>query len=119
MKALSLLWHIPGRIWAGMIRAAPVNTWLTAGAGMAWTLVSGGLVWFFRDRLGPEHAFWIVESALGIVFVAILAQTGTELGISANRQGFSANVGRDVEPVATVTTTTTVEGPHSSQEIKE
>lgn len=109
MKALSLIWNVPGRFIAGMLRAAPVNTWLTAGAGMAWTLVSGGLVWFFRDKLGPDQAFWIIETALGIVFVAILAQTGTELGISANRQGFTANVGRDVEPIATVTTTTTVE----------
>jgi hypothetical protein len=113
MKWTSLLWHAPGRTWAGMMKAAPLTTWLTAGAAMAWTLMTAWLVVIFKPELRTDQAFWIIESALGIVFVAILAQTGQEISVSLSRKGLNANVGKDppLAPPAPADDQRSLEGP--------
>ena len=83
-----------------VLKAGPLKIWLTAGAAVAWTVVSAGLIWFFRDRLGTDQAFWIVESALFLVLVAIVALTGTEVSFRAGRDGVSGELGGDAEPPA-------------------
>jgi NADPH:quinone reductase-like Zn-dependent oxidoreductase len=100
----SLIWNAPGRTWAAMLAAAPIATWLIAGAAMAWTVMTAWLVVFFKPHLGVDQAFWIIMGALGIVLVALISQTGQEISISVSRAGINANVGRDdVAPVAQVT----------------
>lgn len=108
MKWPSLVWHIPGRIWAGMMAAGSLSLWLTAGAGMAWTLLTAGLVLLFRPILGAEEAFWIIMGALGIVFLAIGAMAGQEISLGVSRQGLNLNVGRDEAPKVEIATKTTV-----------
>jgi hypothetical protein len=92
---LSLLWHIPGRAWAGAMKAAPLRTWLTAGAGMAWTVMSGWLVWFLNDKLRGGDAFWIIESALLLVAAGIVALAGVEIALRGGKDGVSLNIGQD------------------------
>lgn len=60
---------------------------------MAWTGMSAGLVWFFRDRLEAHQAFWIIESALFLVLVGIVALTGTEVSFRAGRDGLAGELG--------------------------
>lgn len=107
----SLVWGIPGRAWTAALKAGALREWLSAGAGMAWTLVSLGLVFLFRGEITAEHAFWIIESALLIVLVTIVAITATGFNLRAGRGGVEVHVGADddeARPVAEVTTTTTV-----------
>ena len=119
MKWPSLVWHIPGRIWAGMMAAGSLSLWLTAGAGMAWTLLTAGLVLLFRPILTAEEAFWIIMGALGIVFLAIGAMAGQEISLGVSRQGLNLNVGRDEPPrveIATKTTVTAAPGERSPED---
>jgi hypothetical protein len=104
----SNLWNIPGRAWAAMLAAAPATTWLTAGAAAAWTAVSAGLVWLFNARLGTDQAFWIVESALFLVLVAVVALAGVGVSFHAGKDGVTANLGDEPDAVAVVETRTTV-----------
>lgn len=112
MKWPSLIWHVPGRMWAAMMASGSLSLWLTAGAGMAWTVLTAGLVILFQPVLRPEDAFWIIMGALGIVFLAIGAMAGQEISLGVSRQGLNLNVGRDDPPkveIATKTTVTTTE----------
>lgn len=106
----SLIWNAPGRLWAGMMAAGSLSLWLTAGAGMAWTLVTVGLVFLFRDSLAASDQFWIIISGQGLVFVALCAMAGQEISLGISRQGLNLNVGRDedAKQVAEITTRTTV-----------
>lgn len=117
MKWPSLVWHIPGRIWTGMMAAGSLSLWLTAGAGMAWTLLTAGLVLLFRPILGAEEAFWIIMGALGIVFLAIGAMAGQEISLGVSRQGLNLNVGRDEPPRVEVETRTTVSAAPTTDHI--
>lgn len=107
----SLLWHAPGRLWAGMMAAASVSLWLTAGAAMAWTLMSVAFVIIFRDILTSDDAFWIIMVSQVITALAIAAMAGQEMTLRITRQGVNFNVGADdrhqfeVETKTTVTTT--------------
>jgi len=115
---LSNLWNIPGRAWSAALKAGPLREWLSAGAGMAWTLAALGLVWLFRERLTPEYAFWIIESALLIVLVTIVAITATGFNLRAGKGGVEVHVGAEDDdapkPLAEVITTTTVTAPTSA-----
>lgn len=97
LRAWLAVWHAPGRTWAGMMAAGPLATWLTAGAAVAWTLVTVGLVGVFRDRLTSDHAFWIIMAAHSLVGVAILALTGREISANVSRSGLNVNLGRDAD----------------------
>lgn len=112
-KWRSLLWHAPGRIWGAMIAAASVSLWLTAGAAMAWTVMSAAFVWIFRPILTADDAFWIIMSAQGITALAIGAMAGQEISFNVTRQGVNFNVGADDGrhlEVSTRTTVTSTEG---------
>lgn len=104
----SLVWAIPGRAWTAALKAGSLSLWLTAGAGMAWTILTASLVILFRPILTHDDAFWIIIGALVIVFLAIGAMAGQEISLGISRQGVNLNVGRDEHQVAEVTTTTTV-----------
>lgn len=104
----SLLWHSPGRAWAGMMAAGELSLWLTAGAAMAWTIMSAALVWLFKDRLTSDDAVKLILTADALVGVAILAITGREISLSVTKGGLQADIGKDDGvPAARVTTTTT------------
>lgn len=121
MRLRSLIWHMPGRAWAGlaaasgriwaaMMAAGTLSLWLTAGAAMAWTLMSGWLVVFFRAVLGTDEAFWIIMASLLLVLVSLIALTATELSLRIGKEGIALGLGRDEPPPVglTVKTETTV-----------
>lgn len=103
------------RLWSAMLLAGSLRFWAQTGAGMALTLVFmayGGAIW-----LGPwpASAVPLQLELLGqgqvmagiMVLLALGCITGMKLGASVGKDGFKADVERDEEPVATVTTTTT------------
>ncbi len=117
----SNVWNIPGRAWTAAFKVGPLREWLSAGAGMAWTLGAGALVWLFRDDLQPGEAFWIIETALLIVAITIVAITATGFNLRAGKGGVEVHVGSEgddasAKPVAEVTTTTTVTTPVGAPE---
>lgn len=111
----SSLWNIPGRAWTAAFKVGPLREWLSAGAGMAWTLAAGALVWLFRDDLQPGEAFWIIETALLIVAITIVAITATGFNLRAGKGGVEVHVGAEDDdvpkPLAEVVTRTTVSAP--------
>jgi hypothetical protein len=114
LGVLGLIWHAPGRTWAGMIAAAPVATWFTAGAGIAWTMVTIAFVWLFRELLTGDQAFWIIVMSQLLTALAIGALAGREITANVGKGGLQLNIGKDDdEPahLAQVTTTTTVTSP--------
>lgn len=113
-----LIWHSPGKLWAGMMRAGSLATWMQWGAGVSATLGMLGYGWVIWK--GP----WPVGSAekqldlLGqgqlifgiVVLVALAAIAGLRLAFSGGKDGFRAGVERDDDdtpPKVTVETTTT------------
>ena len=121
------LWHAPGRLWAGMMRAAKPAFWAQVGAAMVSTLgvlVYGLVIWKGPwpldraeqqlDLLGQGQ---IIFALLALVALACI--TGLSVGVSASRSGFNAKVGRDDDddpPAAVITTTTKVETPKQPSE---
>lgn len=118
----AILWHMPGRIWAGMMAVVIVAArfWAQVGAAMALTIVFVGygvVIWKGPwpvdraqqqlDLLGQGHLL-----AGFLVLVALVCITGIRVGFDASRQGIRANIDRDDDdepPVApkVITTTTT------------
>lgn len=98
-----------------MLKAAPVRQWAQIGAAQALTLFAVGLVLILW--LGPwtdaveaarlDALAKITLAVLGLVLVALAAITELKFGLRGGKDGFSADVSKDDEPVATVTTTTT------------
>lgn len=122
-RLASMLWHMPGRIWAGMmaVTVPAAKFWSQVGAAQAWTLVfiGYGLViwkgpWPARlaekqlDLLGQGHLF-----AGFIVLVVIVCLTDTRVNFSAGREGVRGAVDSDDarQPAAVVTTRTEVHTP--------
>lgn len=105
-----------GRIWAAMLAAGSVALWAQIGAGMAFTLGAGCLVWIIWK--GPwtpaveaarlSGLVGITFATLGLVAVALVAIAGLRLGVKASKDGFDASVERDDDPTVTTTTTTKV-----------
>jgi hypothetical protein len=104
-----------GRIWAAMLKAASVALWAQIGAGMAFTVGTGALVWIIWqgpwsatvERARLDWLGWISAGSLGLVLVALVAIAGLRLGVKASKDGFDASVERD-DPTVTTTTTTKV-----------
>lgn len=111
---LLALWHIPGRIWSGMLRAGSLALWAQIGAGVAFTLFAAGVVlilWRGPWTLAVERARvdGLVLVALGgllVVLVALVAIAGLRLGLKAGRGGLEAAVERDDETPQTIIETT-------------
>jgi uncharacterized membrane protein len=95
-----------GRVWTSMLKAASVALWAQIGAGMAFTIGAGCLVWIIWK--GPwtpaveaarlSGLVGITFATLGLVAVALVAIAGLRLGVKASKDGFDASVERDDEP---------------------
>ncbi len=121
LKALpSLIWHIPGKAWTGMLKAGSLATWMQWGAGVSGTACMIGYGWVIWKGPWPREAYGKQLDLLGqgqlvfgaVVMVSLVAIAGLRLAFSGGKDGFKAGVERDddeVKPVATVTTTTTTE----------
>lgn len=109
---------MPGRIWAGMMKAAPVTIWQRFGGAVVVTMGVAGTYWIIWKgpwpiALAPARLDWLGLYGVLLILtliVCIVALFDFRLSFRANRQGIEANMaGEDHEPIATVTTTTTVE----------
>lgn len=112
----SRIWHMPGRMWSGMLAAAPVKIWAQIGAAMAFTLLMTGfglVIWlgpWGRDRQ-EQQIDWLgygMMLAAFLAVVAMVAMTGLGLSFKANRSGVEAVIDQDDNAV-TATVTATVE----------
>jgi len=105
------------RIWSAMLAAGSLRFWAQIGAGMALTLVFVGygvVIWRGPwaatrqqqqlDLLGQGQ----IAAAL-MVLVCPVCITGMRLGLSASKDGVTADMERDDEPTQQVITTTTTE----------
>lgn len=120
--ALSLLWNMPGRMWAGMLKAAPITVWQRFGGAVMVTVGVAALIliiWKGPWTLAVEgkRLDWLglygVLLILALI-VCIVALFDFRLNFRASRTGIEANMAGDdheAPPLATVTTTTTVEAP--------
>lgn len=119
----SLIWHMPGRVWAGMLAAAPVTVWQRFGGAVMVTVGVGALIWIiWRGPWSPavegDRLDWLglygVLLILALI-VCIVALFDFRLNFKASRTGIEANMAGedDPPPLATVTTTTTVETPEA------
>ena len=109
------------KLWTALLAAGSLRFWAQIGAGMALTLVFVGygvIIWRgpWPATAAPIQLELLGQGQLGaalMVLVALVCITGMKLGISGGKDGFKADVERDEEPtpIATVTTTTTVETP--------
>lgn len=116
MRALSVLWHAPGRTWAGMMRAGSLATWAQIGAGIALTLFTAGVVailwrgpWTVAVETQRVNGLtWIALGSLFVVLSALVAIAGLRLGLNAGKDGLRASIERD-DDAQTVTTTTTTQ----------
>lgn len=123
MRALSTLWHAPGRTWAGMMRAGSLALWAQIGAGVAGTIVLLGyglVIWKGPwpvteagkqlDLLGQGQ---LIAGAL--VLIALGAIALLKLDFKVGREGVSASLERDDAPAVVTTTTTTVQPGEPSE----
>lgn len=114
------IWHAPGRIWVGALRAAPIQEWWKAGGQMALTAFAGAIVlilWLGPWTLDVEtkRVDWLgglaVLALVGVMVYAVAA-TNMRLNLRAGRGGIEANMAGDDDPAppaATITTTTEVQ----------
>lgn len=98
MTWLSNLWRFPGKLWSGMMASGSLSLWLTAGAGMSWTLISIGGALLFRPLLTSDQVFVLLIVSLAIVAGTIAAMAGQEISLGISRGGVNLNVGRDPDP---------------------
>lgn len=98
-----LIWHMPGRTGASMIKHASVAIWAQIGSGITFALMMTGyglVVW-----KGPWPERWAGKQLdlLGqgqlicgiIVLVALIAIAGLRLGMKASKSGFDLSAERD------------------------
>ena len=115
----SLLWHMPGRLWAGMLAAAPARSWAQVGAAMTLTLVFVGfgvVIWLgpWPLSMAPKQLELLGRGMLiagFLVLVALICITGLTLNLNVGRDGLKADIDRDDAPAPTpaaVTETTTI-----------
>jgi hypothetical protein len=121
----SLIWHAPGRMWAGMLRAGSLATWMQWGAGVSATAIAIGFMLIIWRGPWPDSAASQRLDLLGqgqlmawvTILVALAAIAGLRLAFSANKDGFRGGVERDDDDappsvkVETVTTTQITEDP--------
>jgi hypothetical protein len=121
-RAFLALWHIPGRIWAGMMAAAPARNWAQVGAAMVLTLVLigyGVVIWkgpWPMAQAGKQLELLGQGQLMAgfLVLVAVVCITGLTLNLNVSKEGLKADLERDDPPppapaAATTTTTTTTE----------
>jgi hypothetical protein len=99
----SLLWHAPGRTWAGMMKAGSLATWMQWGAGVSASAIAIGFMLIIWLGPWPESAAGKRLDLLGqgqlmawiTVLVALAAIAGLRLAFSGGKDGFRAGVERD------------------------
>lgn len=99
----SLLWHAPGRTWAGMMKAGSLATWMQWGAGVSASAIAIGFMLIIWLGPWPESAASKRLDLLGqgqimawiTVLVALAAIAGLRLAFSGGKDGFRAGVERD------------------------
>ncbi len=102
-RALRALWHVPGRLWAGMMASGSLATWAQIGAGVAFTLFSAVVLALLAfgpwtgatERTRADGVFWMGMGGLGLVLVALVAIAQLKLGFKGSRAGIEASVERD------------------------
>jgi hypothetical protein len=118
-----LMWHSPGKLWAGMLKAGSLATWMQFGAGVAATSVAVGIALIVWLGPWPDSAAGQRLELLGqgqimawvTILVALAAIAGLRLAFSGGKDGFRAGVERDDDDgpptvkVETVTTTAIIE----------
>lgn len=119
MKAWLAIWHAPGRMWAGMLKAGSLATWMQWGAGVIGSLIAVGILLVIWLGPWPESAAQKRLDLLGqgqlaawaTILVSLAAIAGLRLAFSGGKDGFRAGVEKDDDdpPAAVVTTTTTTE----------
>lgn len=100
---LRLLWHTPGRIWAGMAAAAPARHWAQVGAAMTLTLVLvgyGAIIWKgpWPEAMAGKQLDLLGQGQLiagFLVLVALICITGLTLNLNVSKQGLTADLERD------------------------
>lgn len=132
LKAISTIWHVPGRTLRAMNHAASIAMWAQVGAGVAATAL---LYWYGHAILTgpwPASAASKVLSLLGqgqawsaiIMLVALTAIAGLRLGMKASKSGFDLSAEKDDGPetptvIATVTETTITPGTKPEVVVKQ
>lgn len=99
----SLIWHMPGRTGASMIKSASVAIWAQIGSGIIFSLIMMGYAWVIWKGPWPQIMAGKQLDLLGqgqlisgiIVLVALVAIAGLRLGMKATRQGFDLSAERD------------------------
>lgn len=121
MRAWLAIWHAPGRMWAGMLRAGSLATWMQWGAGVSASCIAVAFLLVIWLGPWPESAASKRLDLLGqgqlaawaTILVSLAAIAGMRLAISGGKDGFKGAVERDDDGppavVAKVTTETTVE----------
>ena len=115
MSAWLSIWHAPGRMWAGMLRAGSLATWMQWGAGVVASFIAVSILLIIWLGPWPESAASKRLDLLGqgqllawaTILVALAAIAGLRLAFSGGKDGFKAGVERDDDPPAAVVTTTT------------
>lgn len=120
---LLALWHIPGRIWSGMLAAAPARSWAQVGAAMTFTLAGlgyGAVIWKgpWSKAMEGKQLDLLGQGQLIAGFLALVALvciTGLTLNLNVSKEGLRADIDRDAEPAppapAVKTTTITETSP--------
>lgn len=103
LRAWLAVWNAPGRFWAGMLRAAPVQEWWKAGGQMALTAFAAGIVlilWLgpWTLNVEPKRVDWLgglaVLALVGVMVYAVAA-TNMRLNLRAGKGGIEANMAGD------------------------
>lgn len=117
-----MIWHMPGKMWTGMLKAAPVTVWQRFGGAVVITMGVAATYWIIWKGPWPtseasDRLDWIglygVLLILALI-ICIVALFDFQLAFKASRTGIEATMKGD-DPLATVTTTTTVEGPTAQE----
>lgn len=101
------LWHMPGRLWSGMMKAAPVTVWARFGGALSVSVgiaVLVAVIWLGRWSLAVEAARLDWLGLYGVLLilaliVCIVALFDFKLNFSASRSGISANMAGDDDPL--------------------
>lgn len=116
MGLLLAIWHIPGRIWAGMMAAAPARNWAQVGAAMVLTPVLVGygvVIWKgpWPDRLAGKQLDLLGQGQLiagFLLLVALICITGLTLNLNVSKDGLTADLERDEPSAASSVKTTAI-----------
>lgn len=106
MTRMDALWHIPGRMWAGALKAAPITVWFRFGAAMVVTAGIAGLIWIIWKgpwSLGVEAARldwlgWFGVLLITALIICIVALFDFRVALQASRTGITLTADHDDGP---------------------